>query len=266
MHGLSALCCNMLKFPSLLLFVIANGCGFAQEKTPAVPESISTFKFQNTIGDIPVPTGYTRVPAVVGSFAAWLRAVALKKDKTVYLYNGKLKSNQSAQFAVLDISVGTKDLQQCADAVMRLRAEYLYARKKYSDIAFMDYSGKWYRWSGAANRHGFDNYLQKVFGWCGSASLEKQLRPVIDFNTIKAGDVLVKGGFPGHAMTVVDVAINNKGNKVYMLVQGYQPAQDMHVLVDPVNDTMSPWYKVTDLEEIITPEWRFMKKDLKTWE
>jgi hypothetical protein len=136
---------------------------------------------------------------------------------------GHAKRNQSAQFAVLDISVGNKDLQQCADAVMRLRAEYLFAQKRYTDIAFMDYNGKWYHWLGGSNRPAFDNYLQTVFGWCGSASLEKQLKPVTDFKNMKAGDVLVTGGFPGHAMTVVDVAENHEGNKIYMLVQSYQP-------------------------------------------
>jgi hypothetical protein len=255
----------MLRFSFILLLIIFIGCGSVQQQVPAVFEADSNHLFYNTIGDIPVPSGYTRVPASAGSFDVWLRTIPLKKDKTVYLYNGTKKDNQSAQYAVLDISVGTNDLQQCADAVMRLRAEYLYAEKKYSDIAFMDYSGKWYKWQGGANRAGFDNYLQTVFGWCGSASLEKQLKPVTDFNNIKAGDVLVKGGFPGHAMTVVDMAKNNKGDKIYMLAQGYQPAQDIHVVVNPANEKMSPWYEITDLEEIITPEWRFKKTNLKTW-
>jgi hypothetical protein len=255
----------MIRSSLFLLLVIAIGCGSVQEKNPAMQGTDPAVVSYHTIGDIPVPAGYTRVPAIAGSFAVWVRKVPLKKDKTVYLYNGSRKRNQLAQFAVLDIPVGTKDLQQCADAVMRLRAEYLFAEKRYRDIAFMDYNGKWYNWQGGANRPGFDNYLQTVFGWCGSASLEKQLKTVTDFNTIKAGDVLVMGGFPGHAMTVVDVAENNKGNKVYMLAQGYQPAQDMHVVVNPVNDKMSPWYKITDEEDIITPEWRFKKSNLKTW-
>jgi hypothetical protein len=255
----------MLKFSFFLLQLTAIGCGPAQIKTTEVPEANPGPLFHSTIGAIPAPPGYTRTPAGAGSFAAWLRTVPLKKDKTVYLWNGSLKRNQSAHFAVLDISVGKKDLQQCADAVMRLRAEYLFAVKRFTDIAFMDYSGKWYNWRGGANKSGFDNYLQTVFGWCGSASLEKQLKPVTDFNTIKAGDVLVKGGFPGHAMTVVDLAENNKGNKVYMLVQGYQPAQDMHVVVNTIDDKLSPWYEVTNEEDIITPEWRFKKINLKTW-
>ena len=82
------------------------------------------------VGAIPLPAGYHRITADKGSFAAWLRAIPLKKDRTVYLYDGSPKLNQDAQFAVLDVSVGHKDLQQCADAVMRLHfAQWAAARK-----------------------------------------------------------------------------------------------------------------------------------------
>src|SRR5579859_2370416 len=85
---------------------------------------------------IPLPAGYHRIPDSHDPFAAWLRSIPLKKDKTVYLFNGAQKLNQDAQFAVLDITVGMTDLQQCADAVMRLRAEYMYAKRDYINIDF----------------------------------------------------------------------------------------------------------------------------------
>ncbi|MGH7599664.1 MAG: DUF4846 domain-containing protein [bacterium] len=46
------------------------------------------------------------------------------------MYNGAPKPNQAAQYRVLAIDVGNKDLQQCADAVIRLRAEYLFGQEK----------------------------------------------------------------------------------------------------------------------------------------
>ncbi len=259
----------MIKFTFLLFSLLSIGCEPAKNEQPAGEQNLpdkQAIAIYKTIGSIPIPGGYTREPASPGSFGAWLRSVPLKKDKTVYLYDGRVKPNQSAQFAVIDIPVGKKDLQQCADVVMRLRAEYLYAHQLYKQIGFMDYSGKWYKWPGGANRPAFDNYLQNVFGWCGSASLEKQLKLVNDFNSIKAGDVFVKGGFPGHAMTVVDIAINEKGKKIFMLVQGYQPAQDMHLLINPNNEGLSPWYEIPEGEVINTPEWVFRKNNLKTWE
>jgi hypothetical protein len=248
--------------------LIVTGCDNAppvKEKEPVQEVQDTQPAFSSTIGKIPTPKGYTRINAPTGSFAAWLRQVPLKRDKTVYLYNGKPKGNQYAQYAVIDIPVGDKDLQQCADAVMRLRAEYLFAEKKYNEIAFMDYSGKWYNWKGGTDHTAFEKYLQNVFGWCGSASLEKQLKPVNTFEEIQTGDVLVMGGFPGHAVTVVDMASDAKGEKIFLLAQGYQPAQDMHVLINNNEPSLSPWYRIPEGDEVYTPEWKFYKKNLRRW-
>lgn len=244
-------------------------CNHIQEKPLSkkrsnIVEPVS-LRDPRSIGEIPTPHGYKRVFNRPGSFGEWVRNVGLKDDKTVYLYNAKEKPNQSAQFAVLDISTGKKDLQQCADAVMRLRAEYLFEQQKYDEIAFMDYNGKWYKWQGRNNRGKFDSYLENVFGWCGSASLEKQLEPVNNIEKMQTGDVFVKGGFPGHAILVVDMAENAKGEKVYLLAQGYQPAQDIHVLRNFTDSVLSPWYKLTSEESIRTPEWTFNKSQLKRW-
>ncbi len=217
------------------------------------------------ISDIPLPKGYTRLKPETGSFAAWLKSLPLKKDKTVFLYNGQPKGNQQAQYAVVDMSTGKEDLQQCADVVMRLRAEYLFSAGKFGEIRFSDYAGKVYAWKGGNNRSGFDQYLRTVFGMCGSASLEKQLKPVPDFLSVKPGDVLIRGGFPGHAVIVADMAVNVKGEKIYLLIQGYQPAQDMHVLNNPMSASLSPWYPVTTESIIHTPEWDFQSSQLKSW-
>ncbi|MBL7740009.1 MAG: hypothetical protein JNK14_12390 [Chitinophagaceae bacterium] len=219
----------------------------------------------NTVSDIVPPPGYERMDTTAHSFGNWLRQIAVRKDDHVYLYNGKLKKNQSAQFAVLDISVGQKDLQQCADAVMRLRAEYLFNQKRYSEIMFTDNAGKIYQCTDNGSRSAFDRYLETVFGWCGSASLEKQLSPVTDISAIQPGDVFIKGGFPGHAMIVMDVAVNKKGNKVFMLAQSYMPAQDIHIVRNPLK-AGSPWYAVEDIEdEVTTPEWAFEPGQLRRW-
>src|SRR5690349_4140272 len=82
--------------------------------------ALSSNRRMAQIKQIPVPEGYYRPSLKPGEFGYWLRDIRLKNDNAVYLFNGSLKANQSAQFAVLDISVGEKNLQQCADAVMRL--------------------------------------------------------------------------------------------------------------------------------------------------
>ena len=96
------------------------------------------------------PPGYRRVEVPAGSFADWLRQLPLKKGMPyVKLYNGQRKGNQSAHFAVLNMDVGTQDLQQCADAVMRLRAEYLYQAQRYDLIGFNftnDFPAEYAKW------------------------------------------------------------------------------------------------------------------------
>jgi hypothetical protein len=231
----------------------------SNEAKPVAKENSNPY---HNIAAIPVPQGFKRLNADSISFAYWLRQRNLKKNKTVYLYNGSEKQNQRAQFAVLDISVGSKDLQQCADAVMRLRAEYLFDMKKYDSIMFTDNAGTNYQFYAPYTKQHLYNYLEKVFGMCGSASLSKQLHKK-DINTIEAGDVLIRGGFPGHAAIVMDVATGSDGKKMFMLAQSYMPAQDIHVLVNPMNEKISPWYEIE--EEIVSPEYVFGKNELKAW-
>jgi len=225
---------------------------------------VTLSKFE-TIKAIPLPEGYQRLTLAKDSFGEWLRDISLKKDDHVYLYDGSLKRNQLAQFAVLDIPLGKKDLQQCADAVMRLRAEYLFDQRRYSEIVFRDNNDTPYEWKGKDNKTGFENYLERVFGSCGTASLEKQLKPCSGTHEMQPGDVFIKGGFPGHAMIVVDVAVNKKGNKVFMLAQSYMPAQDIHIVKNPLKEEICPWFEETSVEKIVTPEWIFKKQHLRRW-
>ena len=81
-----------------------------------------------------------------------------------------------------------------------------------------------------------EDFLKVVFSYCGTLSLAAQLNAVPDFDNIQPGDVFVKGGSPGHAMIVIDAAINSAGKKVFMLAQSYMPAQDIHVVKNPTNE------------------------------
>ncbi len=217
-------------------------------------------------GQIPPPKGYQRPAFAANSFATWLRKLPLKKSHTVFLYNGQKKNNQSAQFAVIDLSIGNKNLQQCADVCMRLRADYLRAAGKENEIVFFDNSPKAYRYPWYKKRISFNDYLEKVFSWCGTISLEKQMRKIKRKEDIMPGDVIINGGSPGHAVMIIDIACNPKGKKIFMLAQGYMPAQDIHILKNENDKNLSPWYSFSNENYLETPEWKFSPLLIKTWE
>jgi hypothetical protein len=217
------------------------------------------------VGDIPLPAGYRRADASSGSFGKWLRALTLKEDRTVHLYNGQPKANQSAQFAVIDIPVGRKDLQQCADAVMRMRAEYLRDMGRMEEIVFYDNLSRAYRPGRQTDRAAFEAYMEKVFMWCGTLSLEKQLKSVADPQDLRPGDVFIKGGSPGHAVMVMDMALSASGKKIFLLAQSYMPAQDIHILRNPAKSASDPWYDLSSAGALQTPEWTFRFEQRKRW-
>ncbi|KMT21060.1 DUF4846 domain-containing protein [Clostridium cylindrosporum] len=232
------------------------------------------------------PVGYRRTKVEDGSFQEYLRNFPLKPNKTeVKYFDGRVKKNYNVYEAVMNIDVGDKDLQQCADAVMRLRAEYLYNKKMYEDIHFNFVSGfnaKYSKWmegyrismigdnaswikktNPSTDYKSFRKYLDIVFSYAGTASLHKELKTV-KLNDMKIGDILIQTGNPyGHAVIVVDMAENNKGEKVFMLAQSYMPAQDIQILCNRNNKKLSPWYKLDSNEFISTPQWKFTRNDLK---
>lgn len=236
------------------------------------------------------PAGFVRMPRTENAFGSWLRGLPVKPGTPpVLLYDGTRKSNQHAHVAVLDVDVGPRDLQQCADAVMRLRAEYLFASGRAGDITFQLTSGDradFARWrsgnrpfvtdSGVVwKRTGsFDgsyrslrSYLDFVFTYAGTFSLARELAPLRDLSGMSPGDVFVHGGFPGHAAIVVDIAVQPAtGRRVFLLAQSYMPAQEIHILRNPADPALSPWYSSeTDRHELVTPEWVFERTDLRSW-
>ena len=241
------------------------------------------------INRIAPPPGSKRVEAAEGSFAEWLRHLPLQAENSkVYLFNGKEKANQGAHYAVVDIDIGKRDLQQCADAVMRLKAEYLYASNKREQIGFDFTNGErapYSRWAEGYRVHargnavewrqsaqagdtyeGFRRYMDKVFTYAGTFSLNKELKKIPDLTDIKVGDVFIQGGFPGHAVLVTDVAIDeNAGETYFLLLQSYMPAQNMHLLHNLGNEKLTPWYALSQLQsgQLYTPEWTFGAADLK---
>lgn len=275
---------------SLLIFTIILGCMSESESTDQMDADVAVpliFPDGSTIKSaIRVPNGYGRVDIENHSFALYLRSLPLKPAGTpVRQYDGMLKGNQDAHVAVVDLPIGKKNLHQCADAVMRLRAEYLWKRGLFSQIHFNFTSGfradyakwmegyrivlngndaSWVKSATPSNTYGdFWNYMEMVFSYAGTLSLSKELQSVA-LNDMKIGDVFIRGGSPGHAILVVDMAINSQnGKKLFLLAQSYMPAQETHVLKNPNSNALSPWYELDFDGELHTPEWTFSRNELK---
>lgn len=235
------------------------------------------------INDIAAPAGFHRTTAPGDSgWYNYFRHVSLKSSKTVYLYNGHPKVNQSAQYAVLDIPVGHKDLQQCADAVIRLHAEYAYGNKNFKALRFLATDGTWMEYTewikgfryllknnrlmksktaaAAESRTVFDQFMETVFIYAGTISLSRQAQKLPTNAPVRPGDALIDAGSPGHAVVVVDVAEDSRGNRVCLLAQSFMPAQDIHILQH--YGSVHPWYVIRPGKPLNTPEWYFPEAQL----
>jgi hypothetical protein len=248
-------------------------------------------KVLSSIKEIPLPEGFERIKVGQNSFGQYLRNLPLKTDDNIInYYDGSENSYQDGHLAIVDMEIGTRDLQQCADVAMRLRAEYLYQNKKYDQIQFTFASGglgkfteyaKGYRGKIQGNkllwrqtnvkapsysRKTFNNYMNLIYAYAGTISLPNDVKSVA-LDDMQIGDIFLKTGRPfGHAVTVADMAENKAtGEKIFLVVQGFLPAQQFHVLKNLNSSETSAWYTLKEGESLELPQWTFETKHLKRY-
>lgn len=264
-----------MRAPSLITVLLLAAAAGADERYPWLerrPDPAQSFEAR-----FAPPDGFTRPPC--DGLCGWLRRLPLKPGRPpVHLFDGSLKGNQAAQVAVVDVDVGRRDLQQCADAVMRLWSEYRFAAGTADGLCIPLTSGAplpWIRWArgevprvagaklewerrGPENRShaAFRRYLDFAFTYAGTASMERAMVTRVRMSELQPGDVFVQGGFPGHAVIVIDVAHGPAGRRAFALAQSYMPAQELHVLDNPAHPGR-PWYELGEGETLRTPEWTF---------
>ncbi len=228
------------------------------------------------------PKGFVRIPTGSNDFGKYLRKIPLKPPGSpVLYYNNNPIPNQNNHAAVLDISIGKKNLQQCADAVIRLKAEWLFEAKKFELISFHLTNGmevpftkwaqgfrikvtgnqtKWYKRYDQENfsHNSLLSYLEFVYTYAGTLSLANE-SDHIAYDSLEIGAIFIQPGSPGHCVIVVDMAINTAtGDKVFLLAQSYMPAQSIHIL----KHTQGAWFSAKN-GLLNTPYWVFSINDCK---
>lgn len=247
---------------------------------------ITTASFKeklNIIDRFPPPTGYKIIPEASTSYPAFIQSLPLMKAGTkIQDYKGNLINDQKYHVAVMDIDIETSGLIQCADILMKLRAEYLFQNNKSDQIKFHFTSGDLFLWSNylkgftpnVQNNHvsfsknqprkptqsNLEKYMQYIYQYCGTVSLAKETNKITNPKSIRCGDMIITPGSPGHAAFICNRAINKKGDMVYLIAQGFTPSQSIHIITNLENPSISPWYKLKINQNTLnTPRYIFKK-------
>ena len=285
MNKFNKLYTNMQKTRTitLLIFCAITALTACNAQTNSKPERAKTEQEKrpmanNLAARIPTPQGYKRVDVTEGSFAHFLRNLPLKPaGSDLHYHTGQVKERKYAG-AIVDMDFGKNSNEQCADAIIFLRASYLWKTRQYAKISFCFTNGfkaeyaKWAQGYRIRNNNAwvktqkadygyqsFRKYLHLVFQYAGTASLSQELKPIgrCWATDIQAGDVIIKGGFPGHAEMVVDVAENDKGERIVLLAQSFMPAQEIEVF--PL------WFSPSSNgTRLVTPAWTFYSPNANT--
>ena len=279
-----------MKKVILILFICASLIVFALQFKPVekavgiVSAVINTPGLVNkdslTIASrVNIPNGYKRVDYAKGSFETYLRHYKLKAfgskiinyDDTNYFWQG-------GHIGILEISVPKNGLQQCADALIRIRSEYLWDSNRKDEIGFNFTSGHYCSWtkyadgyrpkvngnkvsfhktaSANSSKDNFYKYLNLIYMYSGTLSLYNELESV-SAKDLKIGDMLIKGGSPGHIVMIGDEVVNKNNEKLFVLFQGNTPAQSVHLVKNLEDSVISPWYQLEDDAIILVSNYTF---------
>ena len=231
------------------------------------------------------PDGYTRIPTEDNSFSSYLRNYPLLPDDIkLPVYDGST-INSTVVAAIFDISLGTDGYQQCADSIIRLYSDYFYETNQLDKISFQFSNGdvcnynKWSKgWRMLAfsdfsfelpaalpdnSEQQYRNYLKEVMRYAGTLSLQKESE-VIPSEELRTGDIICNDV---HVVMIVDEAVNNKGEKCFLIGQSFIPAVCFHIISQTEGKTVSPWFTQKQLEEdsFVIGSFQFGKENIRRW-
>jgi hypothetical protein len=223
----------------------------------------------------PPPPDYTRVRVEPGSFAEWLRGLPLAPEGSeVVRYDSAVVRPADDPYvaAIVAIDIGSADLQQSADVLIRLHAEWLWSQGKHAAINYPGATklamplSRWEKgqrlisqganvyWAvqtkpQAADYKEFRRYLDAVFAWANSSSLSRSTKPIEKPEDAAPGDFFLHTKPPGHVAILLDIAEKPSGERVALLGQALSPTESVHV-IRPGRATA--WFSLRPQQPIVT--------------
>ena len=206
-----------------------------------------------------LPEGYHRMETEEGTFEYFLQHFELYRWD--YCATDCYGNDIKATCGVLKLDLIGENLQQCADACIRLRAEWL--RSKGRPMVFHTVQNKERRFVNGSEKE-FRNYLKDVFSYCNTVSLEKYDTHSVTFEEARIGDIVIEGGFPGHCVIIMDIAISDTDStkKAFIFAESYMPAREMTILPSWqeigkfISYKHNPWFKL-EKGESFNADWLF---------
>lgn len=256
-----------------LVLSISAACGHRQntddldsnnkmDSSMTLEQESNSFTPGNTVKTrYELPQGYHRVKTESGSFEEYLQNLPLKPiGYSTHLYDGSLKERQIST-SVIDIDVDSLDLQHSADAIIRLRAEYLYKTGQFDKISYTftngfqcDYSKwaqgfrvrsdgnrtRWYKADDKTEDYSyptFREYLRTMFAHSDEGTLAKEMKDAKE-DEFGIGTVIFDRKNPRNVAIVVDMLERDTirhgygwdNAEVVLLAQGGKPAQEIEII------------------------------------
>jgi hypothetical protein len=251
-------------FITQIVFLISSVI-FSRSITAACSKVQNEKTYVTINSRFPPPRGYKRIPTKNGTFAHYLRNLPLLPDESLvkdYRGNIKKSKNDTTVAAVFDYPFKDKKLEQCMDILQRLWAEYLWSQHSTEKISFYLPGGfllKWEDWKSGlrpkyhgikvsliknadldSTKNNFGEYLWEIF-YRSNTQTAYFAYPKIEQENLQIGDFIVKKGKRGHAVLIIDLAIDEFGNKVALIGHGDTPACQFHLLNYKKEN---PWFPI----------------------
>lgn len=211
-------------------------------------------------------------------------SVAMEYDEDTGSY---VENEKASTAGVFELPANLNRWMQCADSIIMLYAEYLYSQRLYSDISFTFSNGfkcdwltyaqgnrfnaKTSKWELKAepddSYETFQKYIDLVYQYANTDSLRSDMSVTPGMKDINIGDAFVVGVRDlkaaaaainpnieikyGHAIFVVDVAVNpTTGKTIFMLAEGNTPATEISIIENP-NPEMGVWFEFNQVGSFI---------------